>query len=175
MLDIISVGIIPAIVIIIILHGFIKGVDIYDAFLEGALEGIKTAVKIMPSLIAIFIAIGIFRASNAMDMFLSLVSPIAEWFKIPKEILPLVFIRPLSGSGALGTVKDIISHYGPDSIPGILASVMMGSSETIFYTITVYFGSIAIKDHGYTLKAAMISYVISVFIAIFVCSIVYGW
>lgn len=174
MLEIISLGIVPVMVIIIIVHGYVKGIDIYDAFLEGAFEGIKTAVKIIPSLIAIFIAIGVFRGSKALDMFINFISPVTEFIKLPKEVLPLILIRPLSGSGALGTVKDIISHYGPDSMPGIIASVMMGSSETIFYTITVYFGSIGIKDHGHTLKAAMISYVISIFITVFICSAIYN-
>lgn len=169
MLDILSVSIVPAMVLIIFIHGYIKGVDIYDAFIEGAMEGIKTAVKIIPSLIAIFVAIGIFRGSKALDMFIDLVSPVTGMLRIPEEIMPLILVRPLSGSGALGVVKDTISHYGPDSFPGIVSSVLMGSSETIFYTITVYFGSIGVKDYRHTLKAALISYVLSIFITIFVC------
>lgn len=169
MLDILSVSIVPAMVLIIFIHGYIKGVDIYDAFIEGAMEGIKTAVKIIPSLIAIFVAIGIFRGSKALDMFIDLVSPVTGMLRIPEEIMPLILVRPLSGSGALGVVKDTISHYGPDSFPGIVSSVLMGSSETIFYTITVYFGSIGVKDYRHTLKAALVSYVLSIFITIFVC------
>lgn len=168
MLDIISLGIVPLLVIIIVVHGYLKNVDIYDAFTEGALEGLKTAFKIIPNLIAIFIAIGIFRGSRALDMLIDLVSPITRLLKIPEEILPLILIRPLSGSGALGVVKDIISHYGPDSFPGIAASVLMGSSETIFYTMALYFGSIGVKDHGHTLRAALLSYTISVFIILYI-------
>ncbi|NMB26926.1 MAG: spore maturation protein [Tissierellia bacterium] len=173
MLEWISIGIVPFMVLIILTHGYVKGVDIYNAFIEGAKEGFKTAIRIMPYLIAIFIAIGILRGSSALDMLTDLLSPFTELLGIPKEILPLILIRPISGSGALGVVKDTISHYGPDSFPGVLASVMMGSSETIFYTIALYFGSIGIEKHRHTLKAALLSYIISIFITIFICSLYY--
>ncbi|WP_077369412.1 spore maturation protein [Anaerosalibacter sp. Marseille-P3206] len=171
MIEFISIGIIPFMVLIIVLHGYIKGVDVYNSFVEGAKEGMKTSIKIMPYLIGIFISIGIFRGSNAMDMFIDLLSPITNVLGIPKEILPLVLIRPISGSGALGVVKDTIAQYGPDSMVGRLSSIMMGSSETIFYTLAVYFGSIGVEDYGHTLKAALLSYVISIFISIFICNL----
>lgn len=174
MLEIISLGIVPFMILIILSHGYIKGVDIYASFIEGAIEGFKTVIKIMPYLIAIFIAIGIFRGSSALDMFTHLLSPITQILGIPNEIMPLILIRPISGSGALGVVKDTIGYYGPDSFPGVVASVMMGSSETIFYTIALYFGSIGVKDHRHTLKAALLSYIISIFITIFICGIFYN-
>lgn len=173
MLEIISLSIVPFMVLIILVHGYIKGIDIYNTFIEGAMEGFKTAIKIMPYLIAIFIAIGIFRASTALDIFTSLLEPIIGLVGIPKEILPLVIIRPLSGSGALGVVRDIIANYGPDSYPGLVASIMMGSSETIFYTLSIYFGSIGVKDYKHTLKAALLAYVISIFTTILVCNYFY--
>lgn len=173
MLDIISKGIVPFIILLILGHGYVKGIDIYDVFVEGAKEGFKTSIRIMPYLIAIFIAIGIFRGSSALEMFTDLLSPITNLLGIPQEILPLIMIRPISGSGALGVVKDIISTHGPDSFPGWLASIMMGSSETIFYTIALYFGSVGIKDYRHTLKAALTSYVISIFIAIFIVGLAY--
>ena len=171
MIEFISIGIIPFMVLIIVLHGYIKGVDIYSSFIEGAVEGLKTSIKIMHYLIAIFIAIGIFRGSNALDMFIGLLCPITNILGIPKEILPLVLIRPISGSGALGVVRDTISNYGPDSTAGKLASIMMGSSETIFYTLAVYFGSIGVSDYGHTTKAALLSYAVSIFISIFICNL----
>lgn len=171
MIELISMGIIPTLVLIIVVHGYLKGVDVYNAFIEGAKEGLKTSIKLMPYLIAIFIAIGIFRGSNALDMLINILEPITNILNIPKEILPLALLRPISGSGALAVVRDTISHYGPDSYIGKLSSIMMGSSETIFYTLAVYYGSIGINDYGYTLKAALISYVISIFISIFVCNI----
>lgn len=173
MLEIISLSIVPFMVLIILVHGYIKGIDLYNTFIEGAMEGFKTAIKIMPYLIAIFIAIGIFRASTALDMFTSLLEPIIGLVGVPKEILPLVIIRPLSGSGALGVVRDIIANYGPDSYPGVIASIMMGSSETIFYTLSIYFGSIGVKDYKHTLKAALLAYVISIFTTMLVCNYFY--
>lgn len=173
MIEIISSGIVPFIVLLILIHGYVKGVNIYDAFIEGAVGGLKTVIKIMPALIAIFIAVGILRDSNALDMFTDLLSPVTNFLGIPKEILPLILIRPISGSGALAVVKDTISHHGPDSFLGVLASVMMGSSETILYTITLYFGSIGIEDYRHTLKAALISYLISIFVTIFICGLLY--
>ena len=173
MLEIISLSIVPFMVLIILVHGYIKGIDLYNTFIEGAMEGFKTAIKIMPYLIAIFIAIGIFRASTALDIFTSLLEPIIGLVGVPKEILPLVIIRPLSGSGALGVVRDIIANYGPDSYPGLVASIMMGSSETIFYTLSIYFGSIGVKDYKHTLKAALLAYVISIFTTILICNYFY--
>lgn len=173
MLELISIGIVPFMVLGILLHGYIKGIDIYSSFIEGAKEGFKTSIRIMPYLIAIFIAIGIFRGSDALDMFIDLLSPIANLLGIPKEILPLILIRPISGSGALGVVKDTISSYGPDSFVGTLASIMMGSSETILYTVALYFGSIGVEDYKHTLKAALVSYIISIFIAVFICGFFY--
>ncbi len=176
MLDIISIAIVPFIVFTVLVHGYVKGIDIYSAFIEGgAKEGLKTAINIMPYLIAIFIAVGIFRGSTALDMFIQLLSPITNLLGIPpNEIAPLALIRPVSGSGALGVIKDIMVNHGPDSFLGNLAAIMMGSSETIFYTVTLYFGSIGVKDYGHTLKAALISYILSIFITIFIYGIIYN-
>mgnify|MGYP000885106023 FL=1 len=173
MLNIISIAIIPFMVLIILVHGYVKGIDMYSAFIEGAKEGMKTTFRIVPYLIAIFIAVGIFRGSHALNMFTDILAPITNFLGIPREILPLIILRPISGSGALGIVKDIIEHYGVDSFPAVVAAVMMGSSETIFYTISLYFGSIGVEDHRHTLKAALLSYLISIFITIFICGLLY--
>ena len=173
MLNIISIAIIPFMVLIILIHGYVKGIDMYSAFIEGAKEGMKTTFRIVPYLIAIFIAVGIFRGSHALNMFTDILAPITNFLGIPREILPLIILRPISGSGALGIVKDIIEHYGVDSFPAVVAAIMMGSSETIFYTISLYFGSIGVEDHRHTLKAALLSYLISIFITIFICGLLY--
>jgi spore maturation protein B len=173
MLNIISIAIIPFMVLIILVHGYVKGIDMYSAFIEGAKEGMKTTFRIVPYLIAIFIAVGIFRGSHALNMFTDILAPITNFLGIPREILPLIILRPISGSGALGIVKDIIEHYGVDSFPAVVAAIMMGSSETIFYTISLYFGSIGVEDHRHTLKAALLSYLISIFITIFICGLLY--
>lgn len=164
MLNLISIGIIPFLVFIILVHGYIKGIDIYSAFIEGAKEGLKTTFRIIPYMVAIFIAVGIFRGSNAMDMLVDLLRPFTRLLGIPSEILPLIILRPVSGSGALGVVRDLIDYYGVDSFPAVVGCVMIGSSETIFYTITLYFGSVGIEDYRHTLKAALLSYLVSIFI-----------
>lgn len=169
LLNVLSVMMIPLMITVILIHGAIKKVNIYEAFVEGAGEGFKTAVKIMPYLIAIFLAIGIFKDSGALDIFIKLLAPITNVLGIPKEVLPLAIMRPVSGSGALGIVKDLIHTHGADSFIGRLASTMMGSAETIFYTMAVYFGAVGIKNSRHTLLAAMISHVAAVIASVAVC------
>jgi spore maturation protein B len=173
-LSVISVSIIPLIISIILIHGYIKGVNIYDSFVEGAKDGFKTAVRIMPYLIAIFVAIGIFKRSGAMELMVNILSPLTRALGIPVEVLPLILMRPISGSGALAVVKDIVSTYGPDSFVGRVASTMMGSAETIFYTMAVYFGAVGIKDGRYTLTAALLSHLAAVIASVVVCRLVFG-
>lgn len=146
----------------------------YTAFIEGAKEGLKISIRILPYLIAIHVSIGIFRGSDAMEMFSNIIRPITDFLKIPKDIVPLIIIRPISGSGALGVVKNIIENSGPDSFSGRMASIMMGSSETIFYTLAVYFGSVGVKDYRHTLKAAIISYVFSIIASLLICLWYFG-
>jgi spore maturation protein B len=169
--NIISLGIVPFILFIVVLHGYIKKINIYDAFVKGAIEGLKTSIKIIPYLIAIFVAIGIFKSSQAMDYMVHIFQPIFSIFGVPEEILPLILMRPISGSGALAVVREIMSSFGPDSFPGMVSGVMMGSSETIFYTMALYYGSIGIEDHRHTLKASMISYFLSIIVSVFICNI----
>lgn len=172
-LGILSIAVIPAIMCIILIHGYIKGVNIYDAFVEGAKGGFKTSLSIMPYLIAIFLAIGVFKKSGAMDILVSIISPLANILGIPKGVIPLALMRPISGSGSLVVVREIITEYGPDSFVGRVASTMMGSAETIFYTMAVYFGAIGIKDSRHTLPAAIISHLASIIASVIVCSFVF--
>jgi spore maturation protein B len=165
--------IIPILITMILVHGFIKKVNIYEAFVEGAGEGFKTAVRIMPYMIAIFLAIGIFRESGALSLFTMVLSPITKVLGIPQEVVPLVIMRPISGSGALGIVRDIVHTYGADSFIGRVASTMMGSAETIFYTMAVYFGAVAIRNTRHTLGAALISHLAAVIASVVICSILF--
>lgn len=173
LLNIVSVMIIPILITMILVHGFIKKVNIYEAFVEGAGEGFRTAIRIMPYMIAIFLAIGIFRESGALSLFTKLLSPITNLLGIPQEVVPLVIMRPISGSGALGIVRDIVQTYGVDSFIGRVASTMMGSAETIFYTMAVYFGAVAIRNTRHTLGAALISHLAAVIASVVVCSILF--
>ncbi len=172
-IKILSVSIIPAIMSIILIHGYIKGVSLYDAFVEGAKEGFNASLKIMPYLIAIFIAIGIFKRSGAMNVLVNIIGPVARVIGVPKEVIPLALMRPISGSGSLAVVKEIISEYGPDSFIGRVASTMMGSAETIFYTMAVYFGIVGVKDSRHTLPAALLSHLASIIASVFICNIVF--
>lgn len=173
-LKIFSIALIPAIMSIILIHGYIKGVNLYDAFVEGAEGGFKTALKIMPYLIAIFIAIGIFKRSGAMGFLVNIIAPIANIFGIPKEVMPLALMRPISGSGALAVLREIITEYGPDSFIGRVASTMMGSAETIFYTMAIYFGAVGVKDSRHALPAALLSHAASILASVLICNIVFG-
>ena len=154
-----SVGdvIIPLVVCTVIFHGVIKGVDVFDCFIEGAKEGAQSALSILPSLIGLMTCVGVFKASGALDVFTYLLSPIAQGFHFPREVIPLGILRPISGSGALAVFNDILTTYGPDSYIGRVASVLEGSTETTVYTIAVYYGAIGITDTKHTLPAGLLA------------------
>lgn len=170
---IISIAAIPIMISVILIHGLIKGVHLYDVFVEGASEGFKAAVKIMPYLIAIFLAIGFMRRSGAMDLLTKILATPMSFIGIPSEVLPLALMRPISGSGSLGILKDILTYYGADSFIGRIASTMMGSAETIFYTMAVYFGAIGIRYSRHTIPAALISHLAAVIASVVICRIVF--
>ncbi|MDK2919355.1 MAG: spore maturation protein [Candidatus Petromonas sp.] len=173
-LSIISIGSIPFIITVILVHGYIKGVKLYDAFVEGAGEGFKTSVKIMPYLIAIFLGIGIFKESGALELFSKVFATPGRLIGLPQELIPLAILKPISGSGSLAMVKELVYTYGPDTFTGRLASTMMGSTETIFYTMALYFGTIGVKKSKHTLLCALISHLAGIIAAIMVCKIVFN-
>lgn len=147
--------IIPLFIGLIIIYGCIKKVDIFDEFLSGARENLKTGVDILPSLIAMITAIGMFKASGAMELLAKAMSPVTEFLGFPSECLPLAIMRPVSGSGALAVFETILSEVHPDSFAGRVASVILGSTETTFYTIAVYYGAANIKNTRHTLVSAL--------------------
>lgn len=165
---------VPFIFIIILAAGAYNNVEVYDAFVQGAKEGMETLFKILPSLVGLIVAIGVFKASGALDIVVYAASPLAKLFGIPPEVLPLAFLRPVSGSASLALVAEIIKSYGADSFAGRLASTMMGSTETIFYTLAVYFGAVGIKNIRYTLVAALIADMVSVLASVWICTLVFG-
>ncbi len=173
-IDIISSFAIPAFIFIVLVYGHLCGVNVYDSFVEGAKEGFVTAVKVLPYMVAMFVAIGIFRASGAMDILVSVISPFIELVGIPAEILPLVIMRPMSGIASMGILAELFKVYGPDSFIGRVASTAMGSTETVFYTLSIYFGSIGIKRIRYTLWAALLADMVGFIASVVVCSIVFG-
>ncbi len=170
----ISVYAIPAIFLIILIAGIYKNVKVYDVFVEGAKEGISTVIRILPSLVGLLVAVAVFRASGALDLIVYALKPLASLLSIPSDVVPLAILRPVSGSASLALVSDIIKTNGPDSFVGRLASVMMGSTETIFYTLAVYFGSVGIKNIRYTLVAALIADLTSVIASVWACTLFFG-
>lgn len=168
MFEYITKSIIPIIIIIIITYGMIKGRMVYEWFIEGAKEGLKVCINIFPYLLAMIIAVNIFREAKLLDILNNMISPVAGVIGLPKEVIPLVLIKPLSGSGAMGILTDILKNYGPDSYIGLIASVIMGTTETIFYTVTVYFGAIQIKKVRHTVWAALLADMAAIIVSIFI-------
>ena len=164
---------IPLFISTILIYGHTKGVDVYAAFIDGAKEGLTTAIRIMPYIVAMFIAIGIFRESGAMDILTFLLQPLAMLLRIPKEILPLIIMRPISAMASIGILAELFQTHGPSSFIGRVASTSIGSSETIFYTLSLYFGSIGIKEFRYTLLAAFIAELAGVLASVAVCRYVF--
>jgi spore maturation protein B len=165
---------IPVVFLIILGIGMYRDVKVYDVFVESAREGIATIVRIMPPLVGLMVAIGVFRASGALDLLIYAVSPVARLLGIPSEVMPLALLRPVSGSASLALVSEMVKNYGPDSFVGRVASTMMGSTETIFYTLAVYFGSVGIKNIRFTLIAALIADLTSVIASVWACSMIFG-
>lgn len=164
---------VPLLVLIIPLCGHIKGVKVYESFTEGAAEGFTTVIKIIPYLLAMMVAINVFRASGAMKLVISLLKPLFDSLNIPEEVVPLFFLRPLSGSGSLSYVSQLLNEYGPDSFIGKLASTIQGSTETTFYIIAVYFGAIGIKKYRYAVTVGLLADLAGFFAAVFICKILF--
>ena len=143
------------IVVLIVLYGGFKGVDVFNVFIDGAKNGFKTVFNIIPSLIALLLSINMLKASGGLDVLLSLLSPIGDFLGIPRDIIPLTILSPISGSGSLGVYESILKDFGPDSFIGRCASVMMGSTETTFYTLALYYGSIGVKKTRHTVPSAL--------------------
>lgn len=147
--------VIPVIFSAIILWGIYKKTDIFGEFAKGAAENLKVCAEILPALIALITAVGMFKASGAMELFTEAAGPFFDKLGFPAECLPLALIRPVSGSGALAMYESIISENGPDSFSGKIASVMLGSTETTFYTLAVYYGAAGIRKTRHSLAASL--------------------
>lgn len=169
-LNIISLWALPCIIVLILTVGLIKKVPVYEAFTEGAKDGFKVAVNIIPYLVAIIVAISMLRASGAIEMIANALSSILVKLNIPADVLPVIFVRPLSGSAALGLFSDIASTAGPLAYSTKLAAVMVGSSETTFYVLAVYFGSVGITKFRYALWVGILADIIAAVMSIVICS-----
>lgn len=147
---------IPLIFLIILFFGISEKKQVFDIFIEGAKEGIEIAVKILPTLIGLFVAIGALRSSGVLDFIINIISPITNFLGFPKEIMPLAILRPISGSASIAIGTDIMKTYGVDSKIGLIVATIMGSTETTFYTIAVYTSMVKIKKTRFVLWASLI-------------------
>ncbi len=172
-ISIISSWSIPLIIFFILSYGVFKKVNIYEVFTEGAREGIKTTLNIFPFILAMLIAINIIQASGAMDIIVKGLRPLIGFLNIPVDVIPLLFLRPLSGSASLSYTAYLLNEYGPDSFIGKLASTIQGSTETTFYVLAVYFGAVGIKKYRYSLLVGLLSDIAGFFAAIFICKLLF--
>ena len=145
----------PMVIFFIVLYGVTEKVKVFDNFLEGAKEGIKTTFSILPTLIGLFLAIGALRSSGILDLIIKITSPILEIFNFPNELMPLAILRPISGSASIAVATDIMKQAGVDSLIGNIASTIMGSTETTLYTIAIYTSCIKIKKTRFILLATL--------------------
>lgn len=153
----ISDFIVPAVILGIVMYGLMQNVNVYDEFIKGAKNGFLTVIKIMPTLIGLMVAVGILRASGFLEFFGKLLGQFTSYIGFPGELVPLAIVRMFSSSAATGLVLDIFKQYGTDSQIGLIASVMMSCTETIFYTMSVYFMAVKVKKTRYTLAGALIA------------------
>lgn len=169
-LQAVSLWAIPALLVGIPLIGMFRKVKVYDVFIDGAKEGFNVAVRIIPFLVAILVAIGMFRGSGAMDLMTNGLRPVMSAVNFPPELLPLAVMRTLSGSGSLAFTTDLVKRYGPDSLIGRTAGTMYGSSETLFYVIAVYFGAVSVKRTRHAIPAGLIGDLVAAIVAVAVCA-----
>ena len=168
-LEQISLWAIPVMLVSIPLIGMIRKVKVYDVFVDGAKEGFDVAIKIIPFLVGILVAIGMFRASGAMELLTASLQPVMNATGFPAELMPLAILRTLTGSGSLAFTTDLIKTHGPDSLIARMAATMYGSSETTFYVLAVYFGAVSVKKTRHAVPAALIGDLVAAIATVAVC------
>ena len=169
----VSIWAIPVFLLVIPLYGAVRGVKVYESFVEGAKEGFQVGVRIIPYLVAILVAVGMLRGAGAIDMLARALDPILRRVGIPAEILPLAILRPLSGSGSLGIVTELVKTHGPDSFIARLAASAYASTETTFYVLAVYFGAVGVKKARHAVAAGIFADIVSLLAAVYICRLVF--
>ena len=170
----ISIIAMPLVILIIVSKALKEKVSVFDVFLKGAAEGVEITFRIFPTLVGLFVAIGMLRSSGILDFITKLISPILSYIRFPGEIVPLALLRPISGSASMAVATDIIKQNGVDSFIGILASVIMGATETTLYTIAVYTSSVKIKNTRGVLIASLAADLTGIIVSLIVCRFVFG-
>ncbi|WP_294466447.1 spore maturation protein [uncultured Ruminococcus sp.] len=164
----------PAFACIIVVFGLIKRVPVFDIFLKGAKEGMQILYNIAPTIIGLVFAVDLLRSSGAIDAICNFIEPVADYLGFPKEIVPMVLLRPVSGSGSTALLTSLYEQCGPDSFAGRVASVLAGSSETTFYAIAMYFGCIKVKKIRHTLFAAIIADITAAVMSVLTVRLYFG-
>lgn len=159
----------PMVILMIVIYGLKEKNKIFDTFLEGAKEGIQTTVSIFPTLIGLFVAIGALRSSGILELIIHLINPILSIIHFPSELMPLALLRPISGSSSIAVATDIMKNYGVDSKIGMMASTIMGSTETTLYTIAIYTSCIKVKKTRYILLAALLADLVGIITSVIIC------
>ena len=170
----ISLWLLPALIVLVLTIGILKRVPVYEEFTKGAKEGFGISVRIIPYLVAIIVGVAMFRASGAIDIIEKCCMGLLIKFHVPSDVLPLMIVRSLSGSGALGIFSDIANHLGPNSYATKLAAVMVGSSETTFYVLAVYFGSVGISKIKYAAIIGIIADIIGIVASVYVVNYMFS-
>ena len=165
---------IPLTIVAIVSYGLLKRSNVYDSFLEGAMEGMKITVNILPTLVGLMVAVGVLRDSGTLGYIADFLAPLTRLVGFPEEALPLTLMRLVSSSAATGLQLDVYATHGPDSFIGRFVSVMMSSTETVFYTFSVYFLHIGITKTRYTLSGAILANIVSVIASLVITIMVFG-
>jgi spore maturation protein B len=173
LISVISLVAIPLVLLIFLGWGLFKKVKVYEVFVEGAKDGFNVAIRIIPYLVAMLAAIGIFRASGALELLIAVLQPVTTFIGMPPETLPMALMRPLSGSGSLGIMTELMKVHGPDSLIGIMASTMYGSSETTFYVLAVYFGAVSVKNTRHAVPTGVIADVAGMLAAVWIVNLLF--
>ena len=169
--DFISNLAMPLIILLIVTYGLLEKNKVFDDFLEGAKEGIEIVFSILPTLIGLFVAIGALRNSGVLDMIIRIITPLLNVIHFPSEIMPLAMLRPISGSGSIAVATDIMKTYGVDNSIGMMASVIMGSTETTLYTIAIYTSCVKIKKTRFVLLASLVADIVGMLVSVGICRI----
>ncbi len=170
-LSAVSAAFLPCIITVILIHGAVKKVNVYNLFIEGCQDGLKTAVDILPFIIAVFLAIRLMTDSGALSVLEKVCDPVFSFFGMPEELAAFMIMRPVSGSGTLVILENLADEFGADSFLCRSACVMMGSSETLLYAVAVYFGATSVKKMRHTVPAGIVGYIIGIWLSLVLCKI----
>ncbi|MBC7347470.1 MAG: spore maturation protein [Clostridia bacterium] len=174
MLAAVSAWMLPGLIGLTLLIAVVRGINVYEEFVTGAADGARLAVQVMPYVIGIYIATGLFRESGFLSGLTHVFAPFLRPFGLPAEVLPLIFIRPFSLAAAIGVVSDLLKTYGPDSFIGLLAAVMLGSSETTFYVLTLYLGAVGIRRSLYAVPLCLLGDIVGYLASLWLTTLFWG-